>query len=116
MTYDRAAIMTAAWAEVRYKLDAVGYARRQIPALLSRALCVAWHKAKEAARLAALSVAQLRAIVIGLENTDYLGWEGQERLSAMQRALRAAEAREAAEREAADLDAKRALIHWPTRG
>lgn len=97
MTYNRAEIMKDAWNKTRQLVKNLGYARSQVPALFRNALIRAWAAAKEAARLACLTVAQLRATVCDLENTDRLGWKGIELLTDYRRALRQAETKEAAE-------------------
>ncbi|NEY90366.1 hypothetical protein [Tabrizicola oligotrophica] len=88
---------------------------------LSRALKLVWWNAKVAVRLAAeaaqraaaraakwgaLTIPQIRAAIVDLENRDFLGHAGLLELSEAQAALHAAVDSEAA----ADLDAKRALI------
>jgi hypothetical protein len=87
MTYDRTAIMNAAWTEARYMVKTFGYSRRQVPALFRNALIKAWDAAKKAARLAALSVSQLTAEILGLENTEYLGSHGLQTLCDYRAAL-----------------------------
>lgn len=93
--FDRAKIMNAAWTEARMMVKTFGYARRQIPALFRAALIKAWDAAKKAARMAALSVAQLKAIIINMENTDRLGWHGLQTLREYSAALAIAERRAA---------------------
>ncbi|OOY11661.1 hypothetical protein BMG00_11200 [Thioclava marina] len=116
MTYDRTAIMKAAWVIVRRFL---GRTRETLAQILSRALKLAWWDAKQEAQvakavatkraeadtLAQRSSADLKVAIVALENTDTLGGAGRDRLSDLQAALRHAEAR-----EAADYAAKRKLI------
>ena len=116
MTYNRAAIMKAAWVIVRRFL---GRTQETLAQLLSRALKSAWWNAKqeakaiqdlaanraEADRLAQRSSADLKAAIINLENIDALGHAGLARLSDLQAALSKAE-----EREAAEYAEKRELI------
>lgn len=96
MTYDRRAIMKAAWTIARrFAGNRETWGQR-----LSRALKCAWDHAKTAQRIACASAvrvverastarpADLRAEIIALENTDRLGWAGLQRLSF----LRAAQA------------------------
>jgi hypothetical protein len=93
--FDRAKIMNAAWTEVRIMVKTFGYARRQIPALFRAALVKAWDAAKKAARLAALTVDQLQAAIVGLECTDRLGSHGLQTLRDYRAALAVAEGRAA---------------------
>ncbi|TNF12808.1 MAG: hypothetical protein EP320_11115 [Rhodobacteraceae bacterium] len=116
MTYDRAAIMRAAWVIVRRFL---GRTHETLSQLLSRALKLAWSDAKQEAQVAKVvaakraeadalaqrSSADLNAEIVTLENADTLGSAGRARLSELQAALRKAEAR-----EAADYAEKRKLI------
>ena len=93
--FDRAKIMTAAWAEARMMVKTFRYARHQIPSLFRNALIKAWSAAKKAAGLAALTVGQLKAAIIGMENTDRLGWDGLQTLCEYRAALTVAEGRAA---------------------
>lgn len=120
MTFDRAQIMQEAWTIARrFAGNRETWGQR-----LSRALKLVWWNAKEAARravevarraaeqaaaFAGYTAADLRAEIESMENTDRLGFEGIERLSATRRALAEVVAREA-EAEAEDFAAKRALI------
>ncbi|MBF52521.1 MAG: hypothetical protein CL813_06170 [Confluentimicrobium sp.] len=110
MTIDRSALMTTAWTDTRRMMRDFSYAAHQLREVFRYCLSAAWAKAKNAAALAALTSEQLRAMADNLENRTRLGWEGIERLGALRTACRVAEAREAAEREAADMQAKRELI------
>ncbi|OWY02310.1 hypothetical protein [Thioclava sp. IC9] len=105
MTYDRAAIMKAAWVIVRRFL---GRTHETLSQLLSRALKLAWSDAKqevqvakvvaakraEADALAQRPSADLMAEIVTLENADTLGSAGRARLAELHTALRQAEARE----------------------
>jgi hypothetical protein len=86
MTYDRRAIMQAAWTIARrFAGNRETWGQR-----LSRALKSVWWDMKQAARVAAQveaqrlaalatpprSAADLWAEIIGLENADRLGWAG----------------------------------------
>ncbi len=120
MTFNRTHIMQEAWTIARrFAGNPETWGQR-----LSRALKHVWWAAKEAARCAAeaarrfaqqaavfagRSAASIRAKVEEIENTDRLGFEGIECLSAARRALADAVAREA-EAEAEDFAAKRSLI------
>ena len=108
MTIDRSALMTTAWTDTRRMMRDFSYAAHQLREVFGYCLKMAWSKAKSAAALAALTSEQLRAD--NLETRTRLGWEGIERLGALRTACRVAEAREAADREAADMQAKRELI------
>ena len=110
MTIDRSALMTTAWTDTRRMMRDFSYAAHQLREVFRYCLSAAWAKAKNAAALAALTSEQLRAMADNLENRTRLGWEGIERLGALRTACRVAEAREAAEREAADMQAKREFI------
>lgn len=101
MTYNRSEILKAAWAEAKAIFTCFHYARHQLHGLFRAALRKAWTKAKEAARVATRSAADLRMSVVLMENTDRLGWDGIERLRVLRDALCEAEAREAALRPAA---------------
>ncbi|WP_088735425.1 hypothetical protein [Thioclava sp. F34-6] len=116
MTYDRAAIMRAAWVIVRRFM---GRTHETLSQLLSRSLKLAWSDAKQEAQVAKVvaakraeadalaqrSSADLMAKIVTLENADVLGGAGRARLSELQAALCKAEAR-----EAADYIEKRKLI------
>lgn len=95
MTYDRRAIMKAAWTIARrFAGNRETWGQR-----LSRALKCAWDQAKTAQRIAGASViraadftftaqpSDLRAEIIALENTDRLGWAGMQKLSTLKAAL-----------------------------
>lgn len=94
MTYDRRAIMKAAWTIARrFAGNRETWGQR-----LSRALKCVWSDVKTAQRIARItarpvvdvastdSPAILRAEIIALENADRLGWAGMQRLSALQAA------------------------------
>ena len=95
MTYDRRAIMTAAWTIARrFAGNRETWGQR-----LSRALQSVWWNVKQAQRIAREtarpvvdaasmdSPAALRAEIISLENADRLGWAGMQRLSALKTQL-----------------------------
>ena len=113
MTYDRSKIMKAAWVIVRrFKGNGESHA-----ALLSRALKAAWFTAREEVRVARMAakaaqqrealanrpVVEVEAEIARLEQKNYQGHEGRERLRELHAALRTAANREAQEK-------KRALI------
>ncbi|MEQ8898647.1 MAG: hypothetical protein RID23_16295 [Roseovarius sp.] len=113
MKYDLSKIMKAAWMIVRrFKGNGESHA-----ALLSRALKAAWFKAREEVRVARMaakaaeerealanqSVAAIEAEIARLEQRNYLGHEGRERLRELHAALQTIARREAQEK-------KRALI------
>ncbi|MCB0638560.1 MAG: hypothetical protein KDC54_18145 [Lewinella sp.] len=105
MTYNRAEIMKAAWVEAKDTFIRFSYSRHQLRGLFAVALRNAWAKAKNAARMAARSAESIRMQIITMENTDRLGWDGLQKLSALRTALAQAEAREAAQRPALALAA-----------
>ncbi len=104
--FNKSEIMTAAWVIVRrFAGNRETYAQR-----LSRALKLVWWNAKQeartardaaaravaaAAQFAALTAAQLRAAVEGMENRDGLRWADLNRLTELRAALSKALAREA---------------------
>ena len=101
---NRSELMKLAWAYARQD-----HWSRRMPAgtlrsLFPDALRAAWQEmrsraelaAERAAEVAGLNVAALRAELLSLENTDYLGHEGMRRMSVVQSALRAAEAHRSA--------------------
>ena len=113
MQYDLSKIMKATWVIVRrFKGNGESHS-----ALLSRALKAAWFKAREEVRVARMaakaaeerealanrSVAAIEAEIARLEQRNYLGHEGRERLRELHAALQTIARREAQEK-------KRALI------
>ena len=113
MTYDLSKIMKSAWVIVRrFKGNGESHA-----ALLSRALKAAWFTAREEVRVARMvakaaqerealanqPVAVIEAEIAALEQRNYQGHEGRERLRELRDALQTAAQREAQEK-------KRALI------
>ena len=97
---NRSDLMKLAWAFARQD-----HWSRRMPAgtlrsLFPDALRSAWKEmriraelaAKRAAEMSGLDVSALRAELLSLENTDYLGHKGMRRMTAVQSALRAAEA------------------------
>ena len=106
--YNRAEIMKAAWVIVRRFAGN----RETLVQRLSRALRSTWCDAKRAvevarrasaaiaakiARFAGKSVADLQSAIAALENSDWLGRDGLERLSDTRAALTVAMVREASE-------------------
>ena len=96
--YDRAAIMRNAWA-IAHGTKASGMFKTYREAI-SRALALAWHKAKQEAALQLNSLSdslkrereamrpadELKAEIISLECKDRLGYQGQQRLSELKTA------------------------------
>ena len=76
MTYNRSTIMKAAWEKTRWLMENIGYSRNQLRQVFRNELVKAWRAAKEAARLAARSVASLEAEITALENRSYQGTRG----------------------------------------
>ena len=99
MTYNRAAIMKAAWVIVRR----FAYLKGPLAAKLSRALKSVWWDAKQVARIAAHAAAQvarmaqcirpaaeIRAAILELECKDSLRGSDWQRLDTLQSELRMA--------------------------
>lgn len=110
--FDRSAILKSAWATAKRRKSVYAGTLREH---FRVGLQMAWWDAKEAARcaddcarkaasqmahFAGRSAASIRTEVHNMENTDWLGVAGIERLSDARRALAEAEAREAAETRA----------------
>lgn len=121
-TYDRAAIMTKAWAEAREEVARksspfLGGARVSVREVFAYHLRKAWDAARlrvriareEAAKIEALialgSEALQRAITV-MENTDHLGHEGRAELRLYERAFAILARREVV----AQIEERRALI------
>ena len=98
--------MTTAWADFHLTNGQMKYASHQLRDVFAQCLRNAWIKVKNAARMAARSIDDLKAEIEHLRNKTRLDWQGQERITALQSAVRAAKAREA---EVAN-EAKRTLI------
>ena len=106
MTICRRTVMNTAWTDYRSITAEITYARHQLRSVFATCLKNAWVTVKNAAILAARTVVSLKAEIEHLRNKTRLDYHGQDRITALQSAVRAAEARQA---ESANIE-KRALI------
>ena len=117
MSVDRHELMNLAWHLARQELWSRRLPASALRLLFPHALRTAWREMKYRAELAVARAAkpkrpadEIRAEILILENTDRLGFQGIERLSAARAELHEALAAERKAAEEADLAAKRELI------